>query len=138
MTRSTKPYEWPPPISAVAKVSFSQIDKDLPDGSVEDTWANITDSNKNDVLYLPKIIGVYYAGRIYDGLGAMVQANYSGIRDDFNLDITDIRYAGMTTDKKFMYGVMINNAPTLGDVWNDTAAWAFPYEGSDIAPTPAD
>jgi hypothetical protein len=136
MSKSAKPYEWPLPVSAVAKVSFSHLDKDLPPHSVEDTWADITDSTKNDVLYLPKIVGIYYAGRIYNGMGAMVQGNYNGVEDKFNVDITDIRYAGMTADKKFMYGATINNAPTLGDPWNSTPAWGFPYEGSDISPTP--
>ncbi len=137
MSKSTKPYQWPPPLAGVVKAAFTHIDKDLPPGSVNDTWANMTDATRNDVLYLPKIVGVYYAGRIYGGLGALVQGNYSGIEDGFSLDITDIRYARMTADRNFMYGITINNAPTLGDPWNSTPAWGFPYESSDVAPTPA-
>lgn len=137
MSKSNKPYDWPPPISGVLKISYSHVDKDLPPGSVEDTWANISNSTKNDVVYAPKIAGIYYAGKIYDKLGAFIQANYGGVDDNFFLDITDIRYADMTPSRNFMYGIMVNNAPTLGDPWNSTPAWSFPYEGSDIAPTPA-
>ena len=137
MSKSLKQYEWPPPISAVAKVSYSRLEKDLPAGSIENHWANISDDTQNDVFFLPKIIGLYYAGRIYDGLGALVQGNYSGISDKFLMDITDIRYGGKTSGGSFLYGVTLNNAPTLSDPWNSTPAWGFPYEGSDIAPGPA-
>lgn len=137
MSKSKTDYEWPPPLAAVVKLSFTHIHKDLPPGSVDDTWADVTDNTRNDVAYLPKIAGIYYAGRIYDGLGALVQGNYSGVEDDFFLDITDIRWAGTTADRNFIYGITINNAPTLGDPFNSTPAWGFPYEGSDIAPAPA-
>ena len=137
MSKSRKNYEWPPPVAAVVKVSFGNINKGLPAGSVEDTWANITNNTRNNVLYAPKIAGVYYAGRIYRKLGALVQGKYNGVDDKFSLDITDIRIAGMTSGRKLMYGLMVNNAPTLGDPWNSSSAWSFPYEGSDISPAPA-
>jgi hypothetical protein len=135
MSKSTKPYEWPPPLSAVAKVSFTHTDKDQPPGSVENTWADLTNSTKNDFLFFPQLVGIYYAGLIYDEFGALVQGNYSGVEDNFFLDITDIRYADMKGD--FMWGMTINNAPTLADLWNSTPAWGFPYESSPVAPTPA-
>jgi hypothetical protein len=33
-------------------------------------------------------------------------------------------------------GVTVNNNPTVQDVWNTTAAWGFPFSGSNTAPTP--
>ena len=135
MSKSTKPYEWPPPLAAVAKVSFSHTEKSQPSGSVSDDWANLSDSSTNDFFYFPQILGVYYGGRIAYKFGAFVQGNYDGVADHFNLDITDIRFANTTGD--WTYGVSINNAPTLEDLWNSTPAWGFPYEFSPVVPTPA-
>ncbi len=39
--------------------------------------------------------------------------------------------------KKLIYGITINNNPTVQDVWNSTPAWGFPSATSGIAPTPA-
>jgi hypothetical protein len=39
--------------------------------------------------------------------------------------------------KDLIYGFLINNSPTLQDVWNSTPAFGFPYAASSVAPTPA-
>ena len=52
------------------------------------------------------------------------------------LDASDIRYADAT--KLFgldvTYGVDVNNAPTVEDVWNTTPSWGFPFVASTLAP----
>jgi len=135
MSKSEKLYEWPPPLAGVAKVSFSHTEKSQPPGSVKDEWANLTDSTTNDFFYLPQLLGAYYGGRIVYKFGALVQGNYDGVSNDFKLDITDVRIADMT--EEWMYGVTVNNAPTLEDLWNSTPAWGYPFEFSPVVPTPA-
>ena len=54
------------------------------------------------------------------------------------MDNTDIRYANKTKlrGKELVYGVDLNNNPTLEDIWNSTPAWGSPWVASDNAPTP--
>jgi hypothetical protein len=108
MSKSSKPYEWPPPVAGVAKISYTHIAEDLPPDSVKHTWADITNSTQNDALYVPEIAGIYYAGRIYKGLGALLQGNCSGVEDDLYLEMAHIRYGGMTADKKLTYSITVN------------------------------
>jgi len=35
-----------------------------------------------------------------------------------------------------LWGVTVNNNPTVQDPWNSTPAWGFPYNRSALAPTP--
>jgi hypothetical protein len=39
--------------------------------------------------------------------------------------------------KNLIYGITINNSPTVQDVWNSTPVWGFPSAKSDVAPSPA-
>jgi hypothetical protein len=141
LSKSDKLYEFPPPVAGVLMTSFTHTGKKQPSGSVEDTPANLTDSTTNNFFFLPKAIGGYYGGKIFYKLGALVQGTYSGVDDDFFLDITDIRFGTRTAiggkDRMNMIGVTLNNTPSLEDVWNSTPAWGFPHEMSDVAPTPA-
>jgi hypothetical protein len=68
-----------------------------------------------------------------------VQGTFDGAGNTFFLDNTDLRYANNATvvGKNLIFGLTINNNPTVQDVWNTTPAWGFPYASSSIAPTPA-
>jgi hypothetical protein len=37
-------------------------------------------------------------------------------------------------DQDFVWGVTVNNVPSVQDVWNTTPAWSFPYIASTLAP----
>ena len=80
----------------------------------------------------------YYAGRIIHGLGAFMQVTYDGVAHQLRLDNTDIRHAhdGDIFGKDLVYGVTVNNNPSVTDLWNSTPTWGFPYNGSKLAPTP--
>lgn len=82
---------------------------------------------------------LFYGGRITQHSGAFVQATYDGIARHAAWDNLDIRYANQLTvgTTKAVYGVTLNNNPTVQDLWNSTPAWAFPYESSGLAPAPA-
>ena len=81
---------------------------------------------------------LYYAGAIDRHLGAFVQITYDGVARQLQIDNTDIRYArerdifGIDS----VWGLTLNTAPTVQDLWNSTPVWAFPYTGSPLAPTP--
>src|SRR6266446_3889162 len=55
------------------------------------------------------------------------------------LDNVDIRAAnqGTVAGTDLIYGVSLNNNPTVQDLWNTTPAWGFPFASSPLAPTPA-
>ncbi len=81
---------------------------------------------------------LFYAGRIYDKLGAFAQLTYSGTDDRLAIDNTDIRYANDTTlaDEALVYGFTLNNNPTVADPWNTLPAWGYPFASSDFLPGP--
>jgi hypothetical protein len=39
-------------------------------------------------------------------------------------------------DRDVLWGVTINDSPTVQDPWNSTPTWGFPYNRSALAPTP--
>jgi hypothetical protein len=139
MSKSSKLFEFPPPLAASATVSFTHVAEKLPAGSIEDEWSNRRMSSGNNVLNIPQEASIFYGGRVIDHFGAFIQGTFDGTTNTFHLDMTDLRYANTTTlnGKNLVYGIMINNSPTVQDVWNSTPAWGFPFESSDIAPTPA-
>jgi len=87
----------------------------------------------------PQALSLFLAGEISPHLGGMVQATYSHQSDHFTLDNTDIRYAKHTTlgSKDLLYGLTLNNSPTVEDVWNSTPSWGYPWLSSSNAPTPS-
>lgn len=77
--------------------------------------------------------GVYYAGRITEREGAMVQYSRDGIERRWGVEMADLRFADSTTvagGLDLLFGVTLNNAPTLTDVWNSTPMWSFPHVDS--------
>ncbi|HJW28097.1 MAG TPA: hypothetical protein VJ508_02480, partial [Saprospiraceae bacterium] len=87
----------------------------------------------------PQQLSLFYGGKIYDNLGALVQGTYSGPDNHVSLDNTDIRYARKTSlgGKDLVYGITINNNPSVEDLWNTTPAWRFPFASSAVASTPS-
>jgi hypothetical protein len=139
MSKSSKSYEFPPPLAGLLQLSFTHTDKDQPRGSIHKNWATHLASRDNDVFSIPQEGSLYYGGRIYDKLGAFIQGTFDGTENKFMLDMTDIRYANSANlfSKNLIYGLTVNNSPTLEDVWNSTPAFGFPYASSSVAPTPA-
>ena len=86
-------------------------------------------------------VSVFYGGRILGdyGLGAFAQATYNDPSRSLHWDNTDIRWAHATTieDHETVFGVSVNNNPSVTDVWNTTPAWRYPFQSSSLVPTPA-
>ena len=139
ISKSEKPYEFPPPLAGMLQLSFTHITKDLPRGSIDDNWATHVTSSDNNVISLPQQASLFYGGKIYGHVGGLVQGTFDGASNTFFLDNTDIRYANSTTvaGKNLIFGFQVNNNPTVQDVWNSTPAWGFPSASSSVGPAPA-
>lgn len=79
---------------------------------------------------------VFLAGRIADHLGVMAQATYSENGGLLGWDNTDLRYARSFTlaGKPVIWGLSLNNNPTVSDTFNTAPAWSYPYIAPDLAP----
>jgi hypothetical protein len=87
----------------------------------------------------PQDASLFLAGAFATHAGGFIQVTYNIQDDHFSWDNTDVRYARSTLlhGKDFVYGVDLNNNPTVEDLWNDTPAWGFPWVASASAPGPA-
>ncbi|MEP6908226.1 MAG: cytochrome C [Pseudoxanthomonas sp.] len=79
---------------------------------------------------------LFVAGRIAPNLGVLAQVTYSQNGGLLGWDNMDLRYAHAA--KLFghpsIWGVSLNNNPTVTDVFNTAPAWQFPYLAPDLAP----
>src|SRR5258708_14250573 len=84
-------------------------------------------------------ISLFLAGAWAEHVGSFLQVTYNTQSDHFSMDNTDIRYARKTqlSKRDLIYGLMLNNNPTVEDLWNTTPVWGYPFIASDSAPTPA-
>jgi hypothetical protein len=86
----------------------------------------------------PQDISLYLAGAWTSHMGSFFQVTYEVQSDHFTIDNTDVRYANKTTlsGKELVYGLTLNNNPTVEDLWNSTPAWGYPFIAPNGAPTP--
>ncbi|TAN07757.1 MAG: cytochrome C [Rhodanobacteraceae bacterium] len=79
---------------------------------------------------------VFLAGRITAHLGVMAQATYSQNGGLLGWDNTDLRYARVFTlgGKPVIWGMTLNNNPTVTDTFNTAPAWQYPFTAPDLAP----
>ncbi len=112
------------PLAAMFQAGYTNVARTVP-------------GTQNDDLEFPQQISLFYAGHISPHLGAFVQLTLDDGSGTFGMDNTDIRYSNTGKGNiPFLYGVTLNNNPTVQDVWNSTPAWGYPYSGSGVAPTP--
>ena len=81
-------------------------------------------------------VSAFLAGRITDHLGVFAQATYSENGGLLGWDNADLRYARTLTlaGKPVIWGVSLNNNPTITDTFNTAPAWQYPYTAPDLAP----
>lgn len=83
---------------------------------------------------------VFLGGRLVDNLGAFLQATTDGhAHGRFSLDNVDVRYARTVNlkDSDLLFGVSLNNNPSVTDPFNTAPAWRFPYMSAELAEVPA-
>ena len=114
------------PLSVAIITSYAKTAKTVP-------------GTQNSVVEFPQELGLYFAGEITPHIGAFIQLTYEDGEGTIGFDMTDIRYANHTTlgGKDLLYGISLNNSPTMQDVWNTTAMFSYPYVGSELTPGPA-
>ncbi len=79
---------------------------------------------------------VFLAGRLSEHLGVFAQATYSENGGLFGWDNADLRYARSFTagDHTGLWGLTLNNNPSITDVFATAPAWSYPYTSPDLAP----
>ncbi len=113
------------PLSAMIDTSFTLTKSPVP-------------ATQNGSIEFPQDISLFLSGAWTTHLGSFVQVTYDTQDDHFTSDNSDIRFANKrnVSGKELVYGLDLNNNPTVEDLWNDTPAWGFPWVSSDFAPTP--
>ena len=75
---------------------------------------------------------IFLAGRLTDHIGSFVQVTRDGVEHSTALDQADLRFT-TTADvagKDTIFGLSLNNNPSLTDPFNTLPAWSFPYISS--------
>ena len=113
------------PLSAMFEASFTNTKSPVP-------------TTQNGTFAFPQDVSLFLAGAWTSKVGSFLQVTYNAVDDHFSIDNTDIRYANTRklSGKEFVYGLDLNNNPTVEDLWNSTPAWGFPWVASTSAPTP--
>ncbi|MBV8050937.1 MAG: hypothetical protein JOZ80_07105 [Acidobacteriaceae bacterium] len=113
------------PLSVMVEASFTSTKSSIP-------------GTQNGSFEFPQDIALFLSGAWTSHVGSFLQVTYDTQKNHFNADNTDIRYANKTkvADKEFVWGLDLNNNPTVEDLWNSTPAWGYPWIASDFAPTP--
>jgi hypothetical protein len=114
-----------PPVSAMVQASFTRTNKARPGA-------------ENGGVELPQALSIFLGEAITPRVGTFLQLTYAAATGTLAIDNADIRYAnhGRLGSREVIYGVTLNNNPTVQDVWNDVPAWRFPFASSSLAPTP--
>lgn len=113
------------PLSVMLDTSFTSTKSPIP-------------TTQNGSFELPQDISLFLSGAWTTHMGSFIQVTYDTQDDHFTMDNTDIRYARITKvgGKELVFGIDLNNNPTVEDLWNTTPAWSYPWIASDWAPTP--
>jgi hypothetical protein len=114
-----------PPVSAMVIASSTTLNEPPPneDGTSVD---------------MPQQLSLFVGEAISPKVGTFLQLTYDDAEGGIGMDNADIRFANHTTfaSRPLIYGVTLNNNPTVQDVWNTIPAWGFPYTSSGVAPGP--
>ncbi len=118
-----------PPLSIMLQAGYTQLARAVPDTSS----GKPVGTAQNGTVDFPQQVGIFYAGKIAPHLGAFLQLTYSSSGGSIGIDNTDIRLANLAvlpSEQSLIYGVSLNNNPTVQDLWNTTPAFGFPYATS--------
>lgn len=119
----------PIPLAAMIQAQFSST------STGADGAQSANGVNKNNQLEFPQM-SIFYGGKIYGHVGALIQVTYdssdlpNGLTTQrIGADNSDIRYANHIKflGDDLIYGVSLNNSPTVQDVYASTPTWGFPW-----------
>lgn len=114
-----------PPVSLMMQSAYTYKTKEQP-------------GTQNNNVSLPQQLSIFFGGEITPHLGSFIQLSYDDQGAAFGIDNIDLRYANQTElgSENLLYGVTLNNNPTVQDIWNSTPAWGFPYASSSVTASP--
>jgi len=122
-----------PPLAAMIQASQTWLNQSLPDST------NLPARSQRSTIGVPQQLALFYAGKVAPHVGAMIQITYANDTGTIGIDNTDLRYANLAllpNDHGLVYGISINNNPTVEDLWNSTPAWGFPYASTNAGVSP--
>jgi hypothetical protein len=120
----------------------SQAADDVPSGFTRNDNVSL---NQISLFYAGRLFGPYadrllpeQVASVLDKFGTFTQVTWDGVEHNWGWDNTEVRFADTTrvAGKNLIYGISVNNNPTMEDVYNTTPAWGFPFSGSSLAPSP--
>ena len=81
---------------------------------------------------------LFAAGGVGRHLGGFVQLTYDGVARHVAWDNVDLRAVttGRLLGNDAVFGLSLNNSPTVQDAWNTTPTWGFPFTDTAVSPTP--
>jgi len=84
-------------------------------------------------------VSLFLAGKLTEHVGAFAEVSFNGVSNSFHWNNIDVRYAdsGAFLGKDLVYGVTVNNNPSVQDLWNSSPVWSFPFAQSLFAPASA-
>ncbi len=114
-----------PPVSLMIQAAYTYKTKEQP-------------GTQNNNVSLPQQLSIFFGGEIAPHLGTFIQVSYDDQGAAFGVDNIDLRYANQTElgAENLLYGVTLNNNPTVQDIWNSTPASGFPYASSSVTASP--
>ncbi len=114
-----------PPVSLMMQAAYTYKTKEQP-------------GTQNNNVSLPQQLSIFFGGEISPHLGSFIQVSYDDQGAAFGVDNIDLRYANQTElgVENLLYGITLNNNPSVQDIWNSTPAWGFPYASSSVTASP--
>ena len=122
-----------PPLAVMVQVSQTWLNSPLPDGT------GGPGHSQTSTVGFPQQISIFYAGKVAPHVGAFIQLTYGNASGTIGIDNTDLRYANSVVlehERSLIYGVTINNNPSVQDLWNTVPAWGFPFASTNAAVSP--
>lgn len=116
-----------PPLAAMVIPSYTRFNQGQPSAN--------PGFGPND-NFMVQTASLFYGGAIAPHVGAFIQGTYDNVPNRIHWDNTDIRYAQSANlyGDEVVFGVSLNNNPTVTDPWNSTPAWSFPFVSTALSP----
>ena len=135
------PEEVQVPVSFMVASTFTHTTKDQP-AIPTNRNGDPNGLRLNDNAMPAQDASMFIGGQLYCKVGAFMQFTYDRNSQALFNDNSDIRYSDRArfAGIDLVYGVSLNNNPTVEDLWNTSPAWRIPGGGSitsTFSPGPA-
>ena len=130
--------EWVPPVSVQVITTYTHTATPM------NTAGSAPYLKSNDNVEAVQTASLFYGGAITEHIGAYIQGTYNAqpfgppVPHLYTWDNLDVRYANTTNiaGMPVVFGISVNNNPTVQDPWNSTPAWGYPFVQTNLANTP--